>query len=71
MLPAIPPAVPFHSRTTESFSAVSEPRCHAEPGQALALPLPKAPGSFSTLAAAGRGKFFGLMHSSHTVQKHK
>lgn len=60
MLPAIPPAAPFHSSTAESFPPVFEPRCDVEPGQLL-LPLSKAFAVLCTLDAEERGEFLGLV----------
>lgn len=71
MLPAIPPAAPFHSRTVESFPPLFEPRCDVEPGQSLLLPVPKALALLCTLDAEGRGEFFGLVHLSDKFQKDK
>ena len=71
MQPAIPPAALFHSRTVQSFSSMFEPRCGVEPGQSLPLPLPKAPGSSLHVRCSRKGKVFGLVHSSDTIQKHE
>lgn len=56
MLPAIPPAPPFHSRTVESFSPVFEPRGPVEPGQPLLLLLPKALVSSLHIICSRKGK---------------